>query len=152
MALKVITFDDLMLEERNRQIARAFIGGLAVAANSYSASRAGYYNNTSTVSTPRGTYRVNTTGYSPTAAAIAQTNAAAQNEAIIAITIEQGQRNMADLERGVIKDNTLLPGEWYGGQLHFQPLNSDADGPKRYSITIVIGSDRHEIEISQSNT
>jgi len=24
------------------------------------------------------------------------------------------------------KDNTLLPGEWYGGQLHLQPLASDA--------------------------
>ena len=110
-------------EERNRQVARAIIGGLAAGANAYSASRAGNYNNTSTVTTPRGsTYQVHTTGYSPTANAIAQSNAAAQNEAMISGIVEQGQQNMASLEQGVIKDNTLLPGEWYGGQLHLQPL------------------------------
>jgi hypothetical protein len=149
VALKVFTFEELASEERNRQIAAAIIGGLAVAANSYSASQAGHYNRTSTVSTPRGTYQVHTTGYSPTAAAIAQSNAAAQNEALIAATIEQGQQNMATLERGVIKDNTLLPREWYGGQLHLQPLASEGEGPKSYMIALRVGSDRHEIEISQ---
>ena len=96
---------------------------------------------------PRGTYTVNTTGYSPTAAAIAQSNANAQNAAMISATVERGQANMAMLERGVIKDNTLMPGEWYGGQLHLQPLVSD-DGPtKTYSIAVIVGSDRHEITI-----
>ena len=43
---------------------------------------------------------------------IAQNNAAVQNEAMFAATIEKGQRNMAALEQTVIKDNTLMPGEW----------------------------------------
>ncbi|MCX7310196.1 MAG: hypothetical protein NTV56_00345, partial [Alphaproteobacteria bacterium] len=77
LALKVLTFDELVTEERNRQIAGAILGGLAAGANAYSASRAGYYNQTSTVTTPRGNvYQVNTTGYSPTPNAIAQSNAA----------------------------------------------------------------------------
>ena len=59
--------------------------------------------------------------YSPTASAIAQNNAAYQNEAMISATVETGQRNMAVLEQSVIKDNTLMPGEWYGGQLHLAP-------------------------------
>jgi len=46
---------------------------------------------------------------------IAQNDAAVQNEAMIAATVETGQRNMAALEQAVIKDNTLMPGEWYGG-------------------------------------
>lgn len=148
-SLQVITYEQLVTEERNRQIASAVLTGLSVGANAYSASRAGYYNNTSTVSTPRGTYQVTTTGYSPTAAAIAQSNAAAQNEALIASTIEQGQQNLAALERGVIKDNTLLPGEWYGGQLHIQPLVNEGGGQKTYTITMLVGSERHEIDISQ---
>jgi len=97
----------------------------------------------------RGTYQVNTIGYSPTAAAIAQSNANAQNAEMISATIERGQANMAMLERGVIKDNTLMPGEWYGGQLHLQPLVSD-DGPtKTCSIAVLVGSDRHEITVAQ---
>jgi len=55
---------------------------------------------------------------------------------------------MAMLERAIIKDNTLMPGEWYGGQLHIAPLASQ-DGPKSYTISVAVGSDRHEIQISQ---
>jgi hypothetical protein len=150
--IKVLTFEELATEERNRQIVAAVVGGLAAGANAYSASRAGHYNSTSTVSTPRGAYQVHTTGYSPTANAIAQSNAAAQNEAMIAATIERGQQNMAALEQGVIKDNTLLPGEWYGGQLHLQPLSREGEGPKQYSIALLVGTERHEIDISQVTT
>jgi len=61
---------------------------------------------------------------------------------------KRGQANMAMLERAVIKDNTLLPGEWYGGQLHIAPLVSK-DGPKSYTIVVTVGPDRHEIRIAQ---
>ncbi|MCX7310197.1 MAG: hypothetical protein NTV56_00350, partial [Alphaproteobacteria bacterium] len=66
--------------------------------------------------------------------------------------IERGQQNMAALEQGIIKDNTLMPGEWYGGKLVLQPLSSEGDGPKSYSIALLVGSDRHEIDISQVST
>jgi hypothetical protein len=146
--LKVITYEDLNQEERNRQIASALLVGLAAGANAAAASQAGYYNSTSTVSGPRGTYTVNTTGYSPTAAAIAQSNASVQNDAMISATIERGQANLVNLERSVMKDNTLLPGEWYGGQLHIQPLAQSSE-TKYYNIVLMVGPDRHEIEIAQ---
>jgi hypothetical protein len=151
--LRVITYEELVSEERTRQVASAILVGLAAGANAVSASQAGHYSSHSTVHTPRGTYNVHTTGYSPTANAIAQANAAAQNEAMISSTIEQGQRNLAMLERAVMKDNTLLPGEWYGGQLHLQPLASDSSpGGRTYSITMLVGADRHEINIVQAPT
>jgi hypothetical protein len=142
----------LVQEERNRQVVAAVLTGVAAGANAYSAAHAGYYNSTSTVSTPHGTYQVNTVGYSPTANAIAQANASAQNEAMISATIEQGQQNLANLEQGVIKDNTMLPGEWYGGQVHLQPLASSdpSSSPKTYSISILVGQDRHVINIVQA--
>ena len=146
--MKVFTYEDLVTEERNRQVAVALLTGLAAGANAYSASQAGHYNRTSTVYTPRGTYQVHTTGYSPTANAIAQSNAAAQNEAMISATIERGQQNMAALEQGVIKDNTLFPGEWYGGQLHLQPPSSDIGKGKTYTVSLLVGSDRHVIDIA----
>lgn len=150
LPLKVVTFEELQQEERNRQIAAAVLTGVAAAANSYSASRAGYYNAHSTVVTPRGVYNVSTTGYSPTAAAIAQSNANVTNAVMINNTIERGQQNMAALEASVIKDNTLMPNEWYGGQLHLSPLESDTAGAgKNYRIAIRVGADLHEIDILQ---
>lgn len=116
---------------------------MAAGANAYSASRAGY----GTYTTPSGRTG---TFYSPTAAAIAQGNAAAQNEAMVSATIETGQRNMAVLEQSVIKDNTLMPGEWYGGQLHVAPPTDQGyGGPKSYTIVITVETDRHIVDVSQ---
>jgi hypothetical protein len=140
--MQIVTFEMLQQEEKNRQVAMAILTGVAAGANAYSASRAGYGSYT----TPAGRTG---TFYSPTAAAIAQGNAAAQNEAMFAATIENGQRNMAQLEQAVIKDNTLMPGEWYGGQLHLAPPTDQAGGQKTYTIIITVGNERHVIEVAQ---
>lgn len=140
--IQVVTYEMLVQEEKNKQVARAILGGLAVAANSYSAAQAGrgYY---TTPSGRTGTF------YSPTAAAIAQDRAAAQNDAVISSIVERGQANLAQLEQGVIKDNTLLPGEWYGGQLHLAPPAEQGSARKEYSITIGVGGERHTLLVSQ---
>ena len=145
--LHVYSYDDLMREEQTRQFFSALLVVTAAAANTYSASRQGYYNANATVYGPGGVSTVHVTGYSPMANAIAQDRASAQNEAMIASAIEQGQQNMAVLERAVIKENTVMPGEWYGGQLIFDaPQN---DGGKNFQITVQLGSDRHEFNVSQ---
>ncbi len=140
--MQIVTFEMLQQEEKNRQVAAAILVGVAGAANAYGASRAGYGHYT-TPSGRTGTF------YSPTAAAIAQNNAAVQNEAMVAATIERGQANMAMLEQAVIKDNTLMPSEWYGGQLHLAPPTDQGGGQKSYSIVITVGSDRHVVEVAQ---
>lgn len=144
-AMQVVTYEMLAQEEKNRQVAAAIFTGLAVAGNAYGASQAGHGHYT-TPSGRTGTF------YSPTAAVIAQNNAAVQNEAMIAATVETGQRNMAILEQSVIKDNTLMPGEWYGGQLHLAPpVASESGGPKTYTVVITVGADRHVIDIAQGS-
>jgi hypothetical protein len=148
--LKVYTYEDLVKEERNRQVAAAVITGLAAGANAAAASQAGYYNANATVYGPRGVSNVSIHGYDPTAAAVAQSNAAAQNEAMIATTIEAGRRNMDLLEKAVIKDNTLFPGEWYGGQVQFDPPD-DKTG-KNLVISIQVGADLHQIEVTHEPT
>jgi hypothetical protein len=141
-AMQIVTYEMLVQEERNRQVAAAIFTGLAAAGNAYSASQAGYGHYT-TAGGRTGTF------YSPTASVIAQNNAAVQNEAMIAATVETGQRNMAVLEQSVIKDNTLMPGEWYGGQLHLAPPTDQGGGAKTYTIVITVGTDRHVIDIAQ---
>jgi hypothetical protein len=157
--LRVVTYDNLVREEKNRQIAAAIFTGLGAAANAYSASHAGYQHTyghvNATTYTPSGTYRstgyVSATTYSPALASAAMANAQAQNNAMISQTMETGQRNMALLEDSVIKDHTLLPGEWYGGQLHFEPpLEDDAGGAKSYAINVTIDGETHTITAAQT--
>jgi hypothetical protein len=156
LSLPIVTYDQLVSEERTRQTVGALLVGVAAGANSYSAARAGYGSSFGTVNAttygPNGVYQtsglVQTSYYNPTAAAIAQSNASAENAAMIAQTIERGQANMATLERTVIKDNTLMPGEWYGGQLHFAPPQ-ETTGEKTYRIAIKVGGDVHEVTITQ---
>lgn len=49
----------------------------------------------------------------------------------------------------MIKDNTLMPGEWYGGQLHLAPPTDQGGGPKTYTIVITVGTERHVIDVAQ---
>jgi hypothetical protein len=147
--LQVIPYEQLASEEKTRQVIGALAVGLAAGANSYTASRAGYGTVSGTVNGPYGARYVTANYYSPTAAAIAQSNASAENSAMIANTIENGQRSMARLEATVLKDNTIMPGEWIGGQVHFAPPIGDAGQEKRYSISVRVGPDTHTFEVSQ---
>jgi hypothetical protein len=98
--MQVVTFEMLQQEEKNRQVASAILVGAAGAANAYSASRAGHGSYT-TPSGRTGTF------YSPTAAAIAQNNAAVQN----------GLRNCRGLASNLLSigngevDNSILSGD-----------------------------------------
>jgi hypothetical protein len=75
-----------------------------------------------------------------------------QNAAMFHSLAQEGQAHLSTLEQTVIKDNTLMPGEWYGGQLHIQPSRSQpADvESKTYRIIIKVGPDSHVIDVVQS--
>ncbi|MEP9349173.1 hypothetical protein [Xanthobacter sp. KR7-225] len=148
-SLKVYSYEDLVREEQTRQVVAAILVGVAAGANAAAASRSGYYTNTSQVYSRYGTATVVTSGYSPTANAIAQANASYQNAQMIDAAVARGQANLANLERDVIKDNTMMPGEWYGGQVVFDPPQTTTGNQKAYRITINVGGERHEVDVSQ---
>lgn len=52
--LKVMSYDELVQEEKNRQIAAAIFVGLAAGANAAAASRAGHYTHTGPHTAPEG--------------------------------------------------------------------------------------------------
>ncbi len=157
-SLPVSSYEQQLGEERNRQIAHTLVAGLAVGLNSYNASQAGRgtfsASGTADYATPYGPVhaRASVSGSyrDPLAAELAQGRASAENAAIIGNVVETGQRNMAVLERTVIKDNTLMPGEWYGGSLTFESPRQADNEPKTYSISIPVGDDVHIIDISQT--
>ncbi|MFC5068877.1 hypothetical protein [Flaviflagellibacter deserti] len=147
-ALNVKTYEQLVDEEKTRQVFAAIGVGLGAAGNSIQAANAGH--GTATTHTPHGTYH--TTYYSPAANQIAVANANAQNNRNIAAFANQAEANMAALEGNVLKDNTVMPGEWIGGTVTFEPPRKEyADGKaKSYSIGVKIGEDTHVIEITQA--
>ncbi|WP_156640167.1 hypothetical protein [Bosea sp. PAMC 26642] len=151
--LEVLTYEKLQQEERTRQVVSALLVGVAAGANAAAASRAGYYQSSTTIHTPRGTLQATTSGYSPGLAAIASSNAAAQNAQMIDSAVAQGQANMARLEAEYVKDHTLLPSEWYGGSVAIAPPAGDAAAkPKSYQILIKVGTDVHTFDAVQEQT
>lgn len=132
--MPVVPYETLVSEERTRQVVGALLVGVAAAGNSYAAQNASY---------TRGGR------YSPIAGAINGARADAQNSAMIEDTVAAGQLNLAALEQNVVKDNTLLPNEWVGGQLHIEPPQGGTEGPKTYVITVPVGDEIHEITVSQ---
>jgi hypothetical protein len=118
--LKVFSYDELVQEEKNAQIGRAIGVALVAGANSYSAGRS-YWR---------------------------QADASDRNADLATRVAVQGAANLQALETLAIKDNTLLPGETYGGRLAIQ--GPDGDTPSRsYTLLLPIGSDVHEFNISQ---
>ena len=153
MPMKVFSYEDLVAEEKSRQVAMAILVGTAAGLNSVAASRAGYSDRMSTTYGARGVSTRYTTSYSTSAAIAAQNRAMRQNDRLIDAAIKDGQASLARLERDVLKDNTLLPGEWYGGTMVLQPPTDAAgsNGHKTYSIVVTVGADRHEIDVLQDS-
>ncbi len=128
--LKVFSYEELTVEERNRQIAAAILVGVAAGANAYGAARS---------------------SHNPYIRTFNQTVAMQQNADLIAQTAAQGEINLAALESSIIKDNTLMPGETYGGVLVVSPpATAEAAAPSAYRLSIALGGERHEIDVAQT--
>lgn len=121
--LRVFSYEELEGEERNRQVASAVMVGMAAGLNSADASGRGWW---------------------------AERAVARDNERLAKRVAKQGVRNLSQLEKSAIKDHTLLPRETYGGQIHISPPTGE--GSKAYTIRMMVGSDRHEIEVVHETT
>jgi hypothetical protein len=117
--LKVFTYEELVVEEKNLQVSRAVATGLLAGVNSGLAGN-NYY---------------------------ARARADVENQKLMAQVAAQGQQNLIALEQQAIKDHTLLPGESHGGKIAL--ASPDTDGDKTYAITVTLGPDKHEFFVSQ---
>lgn len=156
--MTVVTYERLVTEEKTRQVIGAILLGAAAGANAYAASQAGHGTAYGTVNTTTygrygaysSTSNVAVNYYDPGVNYAAQANAAAQNAQMMANASANAERNLAALENGVIKSHTLMPGEWYGGQLFFEvptAIGETAD-LKTFLIRIRVGSDVHQFNVT----
>lgn len=135
--LPVLRYAQLVTEEQNRQNARVVVAALSGVGQVVSAASAGNSTTTGSFSTsgPRGsstygTYSAST--YDAGAAYAAQAHAQAQSAENFAVLQAQGEQNLAALERTILKDHTVMPGEWFGGSIVLEVPSGQA--PDLWSI------------------
>ena len=128
--LKVWNVDQLQAEARGQAMAAAILGGIAGAAG-------GYYAGTVHVNGNHYNY----SGYnSGVGAALASSNV---NSAMVA-----GEINVAALENAMLMDNTILPGEAYGGVFVFDAAKvSSIKNPRSYRVNFKVGNDVHQFDL-----
>jgi hypothetical protein len=155
-ALPIKTYEQLAKEEKTRQVIGAIGLGLSAASTTAAANNAGYgtAHGTATTYGPYGTYKTNASMsyYDPAARQLALAQANAQNNQNFQNFATRSEANMAALEMDVLKDNTVMPGEWIGGTVTFEaPRKEFADGKsKSYSIAVKVGEETHFIEAVQA--
>jgi hypothetical protein len=160
----VFTYEELIVEVQRKQRWATFAVALGGAANAMAASSAGYTHTTGVYSgstygtysgSLNGTYTGSTTGiytattYDSGRAYAAQQIASAQTAANFAAIQANGQQALDALQNAVLKDNTVMPGEWIGGVVVLDSP-TEANGAASYSIDVRIGGEIHTFAVNQA--
>ena len=146
--LKVFSYQELEEEENSRQAMQAFAAALSGIGRSMQAANAGYSYDSGTYNSYGG-YGNNTYGsysgysYDPYAAQAAQSAAQAQTDADFARIKATGEQNMAELQRTILKMQTVAPGQWYGGTVVVQ-MPDPEDTAVPVTVRVNVGSETHE--------
>jgi hypothetical protein len=154
-ALRIFSYKELVGEAEDERDTQLVIAALAGAANSFSAANAGYANTTGSYSaygsngdSAYGTYSART--YDPYRAQMAQREAANQTANDIAAIEADGERSLETLADTIIKDHTILPGEWYGGSVVLQVPPKSEDGAAEYRISVHVESEAYTFKVAQA--
>jgi hypothetical protein len=158
--VSIITYEQLVKEEKRRQMWAAVAAGLAAAGNSMSASNSGYYSGMGTYtgstfgsfgSTPYNAYSSGTvmvSGYDYGRAQAAQSVANAQNQATFARMTEQNAANMKAL-KAYMRTTTVDPQQIFGGSVMFElpktARASKTDVPMTFVVTV--NGEQHSFDV-----
>jgi hypothetical protein len=151
--VKVFSYEELLQEEETRQALQAFAAALGGVGRAMSAANAGYVNTTGSVQAygPYGpsyaTYSAQT--YDPLRAQIAQDIAASETRADFAALRQQGERNLMALQRTILKDNTVMAGEWIGGTVVMEQPVYTRGNTAPFTVKVEFGGELHEFQIAQ---
>lgn len=150
--IKLYTHMELADEVETERNTRLFLAALSGAAGAMSAASAGttYTNASYTHHSPYGTgtgfYTAST--YNP---GLAQSAINANNDRTLdsMAAIEAGAENaLANLKATILKDHTLMPGEWHGGVIVLDPPEMGEEGTE-YQITLRFDGEEHVFTVNQ---
>jgi hypothetical protein len=150
-AVPIITYEQLVHEEKRRETWAAIAAGLSAAGRSMSAANSGYYSGFGTYnSTTFGTFgstpysgtttgSVMVSGYNAGAAQAAQSAANIENQQMFAQMAESNASRMGAL-KAYMRTTTVDPQQMFGGTVQFelpkQARSSKDDVPVTFGVTI----------------
>jgi hypothetical protein len=156
IAIRIHSYEQLAEEAEDERKTRLVLAALGGVANSMSAANAGYVQTTgsytgSTYGAYPGSFSgsYSATTYDPYRAQLAQQAASAQTAADLNAIQAEGERNLAVLESTIIKDHTLLPGEWFGGTIVLDAPQKSEAGRAEYLVTIPVAGEEHTFRVAQ---
>ena len=150
--IKIYTHSELADEVETERNTRLFLAALSGAAGAVSAASAGTsyttgsYGYHSPYGTGSGFYTAST--YNP---GIAQAAIYANNDrtASTMASIEANAQNaLSGLKATILKDHTLMPGEWHGGVIVLDPPEMNQQGAE-YQITLRLDGEDHLFTVNQ---
>jgi hypothetical protein len=151
--MRVFTHAELAQEVETQRNTQLVLGALSAAAGAYSAAQSGYsqttgsYSGTGPYGSSYGTYSATT--YNPAVAQVAAEANAERAASNLAGIEAQAQGKLAELQATVIKDHTLMPGEWHGGVIVLAPPEKGEAEGAEYSISITFDGEQHSFTVSQ---
>ena len=153
--IKVYTHAELADEVETERNTRLFLAALSGAAGAMSAASAGTththgsYGYHSPYGAGSGYYTAST--YNP---GLAQAAIDANNDRTLdsMASIEAGAQNaLTNLKATILKDHTLMPGEWHGGMIVLDPPEMGKQGAE-YQITLRFDGEEHVFSVNQHGT
>lgn len=147
-SIRIYTYEELTAEVENKKkvaLALAIIGG---AAGAYSASQAGYSHTTGSIYGNGYSQGFSATTYNAAAAQYAADRNAAITGSNIANIQASGELQLAQLQETILKDHTLMPGEWHGGVIVLDPPGRIEKGAQ-YVIDVTIDGEVHSFQVGQ---
>lgn len=146
-ALRVFSQSELTDEIESRRNAAMVVSALAGVTGAISAANSGY-STTTGYSGRSGPFTATT--YNPAAAQVAA-QANIDRTAVTMATIDaQASDALARLQGEVIKDHTLMPGEWHGGLVVLDNPTRTEAGVAEYEISITFDGEQHTFNVVQT--
>jgi hypothetical protein len=151
--MRVYTHTELAQEVEDQRNAALFLTALSGVAGAVSASQAGYTHTTGSIKTssPYGTTYGSYSGttYNPALAQAAANANVRQTGNDMAAIEGDAQRALSQLQATVVKDHTLMPGEWHGGLIVLGNPEKGEAGAAEYAITVIFDGEEHSFSVSQ---
>lgn len=151
--LRVYTYAELMAEVETKKNTALVLTALAGAAGAYSAAQAGQVQTTGSFTrqgpygASYGTYSATT--YNPALAQIAMNQNADRTAYDMASIQAQAQGKLQELQGTILKDHTVMPGEWHGGVIVFDDPPKSTAGAAEYQITVRFDGEEHVFNVAQ---
>lgn len=153
VAIRVYRYDELVKEAEDEKNAKLTLALLSGVAGAMSATNAGYTQTSGSVHGNNGYYgSYNATTYNPALAQMAANQNADRTADNVAGIQASGDAQLSMLQGTILKDHTLMPGEWHGGVIVLDVPEKDSANKAEYSIYVRVDGEDHEFKVTQARS